>query len=77
MEVWMSEQVQVKQERRPVVMKGNRDSDRPYRRVDCDHYRDCLDVALSQKWSDFSCHKCKAYARTTFMEQMTGSDGYW
>lgn len=61
----------------PVSVKGNRDSDRPYRRVDCDHYGECLDTALKCRWSDFSCMECKAYTRTRFIESATGSDDYW
>ncbi len=61
----------------PVLVKGNRDSDRPYRKVDCDHYGSCLDVALKSRWSDFSCTECSAYTRTRFIEQATGSDDYW
>jgi hypothetical protein len=61
----------------PVLVKGNRDSDRPYRKVDCDHYSKCLDIALKSRWSDFSCEACEAYTRTRFIEQATGSDEYW
>jgi len=61
----------------PVLVKGNRESDRPYRKVDCDHYGDCLDTALRSRWSDFSCSECCAYTRTRFIEQATGSDDYW
>lgn len=61
----------------PVVVKGNRESDRPYRKVDCDHYGTCLDIALKSRWSDFSCEACRAYTRTRFIEQATGSDDYW
>ena len=61
----------------PILVKGNRDSERPYRNVDCDHYGDCLDLALNSRWSDFSCCECAAYTRTRFIEQATGSDDYW
>lgn len=61
----------------PILIKGNRESDRPYRNVDCDHYGDCLDTALTSRWSDFSCGECAAYTRTRFIEQATGSDDYW
>lgn len=61
----------------PVLVKGNRESDRPYRRVDCDHYGDCLDTALKYRWSDFSCTECGAYTRTRFIEQATGLEDYW
>lgn len=61
----------------PVSVKGNRDSDRPYRRVDCDRYGECLDMALKCRWSDFSCAECQAYTRTRFIESATGSDDYW
>ncbi len=61
----------------PVLMKRGRESDRPYRKVDCDNYRDCLDTALKSRWSDFSCDKCKAYSRTKFIEQVTGKNDYW
>ncbi|MCA1960330.1 MAG: hypothetical protein LDL33_06005 [Desulfomonile sp.] len=61
----------------PILVKGNRDSDRPYRKVDCDHYGRCLDIALKSRWSDFSCEQCHAYTRARFIEQVTGSDEYW
>jgi hypothetical protein len=61
----------------PILVKGNRESERPYRNVDCDHYGNCLDVALGSRWSDFSCSECAAYTRTRFIEQATGSDDYW
>ena len=66
-----------KMEPSPALVKGNRDSDRPYRKVDCDHYGKCLDIAFKNRWSDFSCTECKAYCRTRFIEQATGSDNYW
>ena len=61
----------------PVMVRGNRESDRPYRNVDCDHYGECLDRALKSRWSDFSCTMCGAYTRTRFIESATGSDDYW
>ncbi|MFH1113615.1 MAG: hypothetical protein V1792_06805 [Pseudomonadota bacterium] len=61
----------------PVMVRGNRESDRPYRNVDCDHYGECLDRALKSRWSDFSCTTCEAYSRTRFIESATGSDDYW
>jgi hypothetical protein len=61
----------------PILVKGNRESERPYRNVDCDHYGDCLDRALTSRWSDFSCCECTAYTRTRFIEQATGADDYW
>lgn len=61
----------------PVLVKGNRDSDRPYRKVDCDHYSECLNLALKCRWSDFSCLECNAYSRTRFIEQATGCEDYW
>jgi hypothetical protein len=61
----------------PILVKGNREAERPYRNVDCDHYGDCLNLALHSRWSDFSCCECAAYTRTRFIEQATGSDDYW
>ncbi len=61
----------------PVMVKTNRESERPYRRVDCDYYGKCLDIALKSRWSDFACTKCEAYARTRFIEQATGLDECW
>ncbi|MFC1833892.1 hypothetical protein ACFL2Q_04050 [Thermodesulfobacteriota bacterium] len=60
----------------PTMARGNRDSDRPYRNVDCDHYGKCLDVALKSRWSDFSCEECYAYTRARFIEQASGADYY-
>ncbi|MBM4327845.1 MAG: hypothetical protein FJ118_11855 [Deltaproteobacteria bacterium] len=71
------EVVSKKMEPSPIMMKGNRETDRPYRKVDCDHYGKCLDVALKSRWSDFSCAQCGAYSRTRFIEQASGSDDYW
>jgi hypothetical protein len=61
----------------PVMVKGNRESERPYRKVDCDYYGRCLDLALKSRWSDFSCEHCRAYTRTRFIEQAAGSEDYW
>ncbi len=61
----------------PVLVKGNRDCERPYRKVDCDHYGDCLNTALKYRWSDFSCSECLAYTRTRFIEQATGLEDFW
>jgi hypothetical protein len=61
----------------PTMVKGNRESDRPYRRVDCDNYGECLDIALKSRWSDFSCMQCDAYSRTRFIEQAAGSEDFW
>ncbi len=54
----------------PMLVKGNRESDRPYRKVDCDHYGECLNVALKCRWSDFSCSECNAYSRTRFINRL-------
>ena len=54
----------------PMLVKGNRESDRPYRKVDCDHYGECLNVALKCRWSDFSCSECNAYSRTRLLNRL-------
>jgi hypothetical protein len=33
----------------------------PYRQVFCVHYSDCLEKAVKQRWSGFSCYECYDY----------------
>ena len=41
------------------------------RHVLCQHYRICLDVAVREKWSGFSCNSCPDYTPEE------GNDKYW
>jgi len=37
----------------------------PLRRMDCRHYRECLDQAAFKRWPSWSCEGCEAYEPET------------
>ena len=33
----------------------------PFRRLDCQHYDNCLDIAIIRRWDSWTCASCEAY----------------
>jgi hypothetical protein len=40
------------------------------RRLDCQRYDDCLDIAIAAGWSGFHCNSCQAYQPLTPSERL-------